>query len=309
MAKICPNCQKESQGDYLFCPYCGYQLNDSNVLYHYTSIDTLTAIFNSVKHDPPTEATSDSLDYYKITLRATQWAFFNDPLEYRYFLSKINEYFDMDDDLRPYKNAFKEALLFASGFSRVPYIISLSKSRDNLDMWRSYSRNGTGVAIGFKAKELSDCVEKMYGLFSFARLYECRYLNDDLIFDEIKNNGLKRYLLDLLSTGHVNLDALGPLLSDFTVFKHPCYMNECEKRIVIFDDTPRASSSKFRSSNGVMIPYKEIELPLSTINEIVIGPCADKDLNSLGIKMRLDSLTHLKTGITVESSELPYRQV
>lgn len=308
MNKTCPNCQKESQGDYLYCPYCGYQLDDSDVLYHYTSIDTLTAILNNVEHTFPPKAPSDSLEYYKIKLRATQWAFFNDPLEYRYLLSKINEFFNMDDDLRQYKDAFNEALLYASGFSGVPYIISLSKSRDNLDMWRSYSRNGAGVAIGFKAKELSECVGKMSGLFSFVRLYECRYLNDNLIFDEIKYR-LKRYFMDLFSASQINLGALGPLLSEFTVFKHPCYMNECEKRIVIFDDTPRASSSKFRSSNGVMIPYIEIELPLSTINEIVIGPCADKDLNSLGIKMRLDSLTHLKTGITVESSELPYRQV
>ena len=142
---ICPNYQKECQGDFPFCPYCGYQLEDGDVVYHYTSIDTLNAILNNVKHEPPETATEDSLDYYHFILRATLWAFFNDPLEYRYFFEKVLLYFHRDDYLRRYFQVLRKAFDYAGGLYGTPYIISLSKCRDNLDMWRSYSKTGQGL--------------------------------------------------------------------------------------------------------------------------------------------------------------------
>ncbi len=153
----CPNCYKECQDDSLYCPACGYKLDDEGLLYHCTSIDTLNAILNNYKHNEPDGAKCDSLDYYSFILRATHWKYFNDPMEYSFLFQKLNQYFKSDKHLSAYIEPLNVALGAASSFAGMPYIISLSKSRDNLDMWRSYSQNGTGVAIGLKP----DCVNDM----------------------------------------------------------------------------------------------------------------------------------------------------
>ncbi len=280
-------------------------MGDCDVLYHYTSIDTLNAILNGIK----TTVSPEPLENISFKLRATQWAFFNDPLENRYFLNKIVSFIEKDKDLSKYKDSFSDVIFYASGFSGVPYIISLSKSRDNLDMWRNYSKDGAGVAIGFKSKELADSIEDLRkkSVMDSLKMYDCRYLNDDIITEII--NGLKPELLRTLSGTSVRLESFGPLINAFCLFKHPCYINECEKRIVLFDHYPRAKESKYRVSKGVNIPYREITLPLSTIKDIVIGPCANKELNTTSIRMQLGAISPLTDNISIEFSELPYRQV
>lgn len=115
--------------------------------------------------------------------------------------------------------------------------------------------------------------------------------------------------MEALSNSPFNYGVFDPLFCELSTFKHPCYINEREKRIVILDSTPRATDSKYRVSNGINIPYLEISLPLSTIKEIIIGPCANKELNAFSIQMQIDSITSLPKDISIDFSDLPYRQV
>ncbi len=308
--KKCPNCHKVCGIRHAFCPHCGYKLEESDVLYHYTSIETLNAILSNIKHEVPDRANKDSLDFYKFVLRATHWQFFNDPLEYQFYYQNLLEFFDNDPKLRKLKEKFEYVVGITGGFSGMPYIISLSKCFDNLDMWRSYSKNGTGVAIGFKADVLKELVTRLNieQKFNTVRLYDCRYLEDEQIYSEIRKIN-KKPLLEALSMDKIPLNGFSSLFETFATFKHPCYMSEREKRIVTFYHNMRQSNVKFRVSNGTNIPYLEVGLPLSLIKEIVIGPCANKELNEDSIRMQLDYITGLTKDIQIKFSELPYRQV
>lgn len=305
----CPNCHKTCRINDAFCPHCGYKLEESDILYHYTSIETLNAILNNVSHIAPEEAKLDSLDYYKFKLRATNWAYFNDPLEFSFLFLKILDFIDKDPEFHDSKDKFINATKCAHSLHGSPYIISLSKSRDNLEMWRSYSKNGTGVAIGLKRDAIYNIInslnhEKKYR----TELEDCRYLDDKLIDSEIRKV-YKPVILDFLSWTSMPLVDYYKHLKDFTIFKHPCYITERESRIVTFYHLVHNSCIKFRVSNGINIPYLEVEFPLSAIKEIILGPCADKNLNEDSIRMQLNYMTRLTKSIQIEFSELPYRLV
>lgn len=308
--KKCPNCHKVCGIRHAFCPHCGYKLEESDVLYHYTSIETLNAILSNIKHDVPEGANKDSLDFYKFVLRATHWQFFNDPLEYQFFYQELLNFFDNDPKLRKYKDKFVNTIGVASYFSGVPYIISLSKCADNLDMWRSYSKNGVGVAIGLSAKKIVNISAdlNLKQKFNEIKLYNCHYLDDEQIYYIIQKE-YQEYLRNILAMEKIPGNGFDPLIKAFTFYKHPCYINERETRIVIFYHNTRQSDTKFRVSNGINIPYMEVEFPLSAINEIVIGPCANKEQNENSIRMQLDYTTRFAKDIQIKFSELPYRHI
>lgn len=307
--RTCPNCYKELPEDNVFCPQCGYGIEDEGLLYHYTSIDTLNAILSNIEYNAPKYADHDSLDFYNFKLRATHWMFLNDPLEYKFLLQKLTKFVEEDPDLKPYSDAFNTAISLSGAFAGMPYIISLSKCKDSLDMWRSYSKNGAGAAIAFDRDALLKIIPEhnKENVFDTERTYKCRYLDDTKIQEECAS--LKDYLLQVLSEKNININGFSPLVDSCIVYKHPCYLNEREVRIVLFDNSPRACNSKFRTSNGVNIPYREVILPISIIKKIVIGPCANKEQNIASIKMQLSSISHLIHDLPVEASELPYRQV
>ena len=60
---------------------------------------------------------------------------------------------------------------------------------------------------------------------------------------------------------------------------------------------------------GLIYHNIEVEFPLSSISEIIIGPCANKAQNEESIRMQLEFLTGLTRDIEIKFSELPYRQV
>lgn len=303
----CPNCHKVCRISYAFCPHCGYKLEESDVLYHYTSIETLNAILSNLKHEVSGGAEKDSLDYYKFNMRATHWEFLNDPSENNFLFDKLNE--SIKGDIGPDYNRFEAVISVIRSVNGQPYIISLSRSRDSLDMWRSYSKDGTGVAIGFRSDVIGNIVKQIKSQANVvnSELLDCRYLSDDMLGDEIKEytpsivNSLKRTPIP------ISWDLIKFILS-FIKYKHPCYINEREKRIAVFSK-PLDNVVKFRTANGINIPYIEVEFPLSSISEIIIGPCANKAQNEESIRMQLEFLTGLTRDIEIKFSELPYRQV
>lgn len=304
---VCPNCHKTCCESDAFCPHCGYKLEESDVLYHYTSIETLNAILSNVKREAPEEANEDSLDFYKFVLRATHWAYLNDPSENNFLFEKLNESLNKNSEADC--SIFDTVIGIIRSVSGQPYIISLSKSRDDLDMWRSYSKNGTGVAIGFKSNVIENIVKQIENYQSVVRseFLDCRYLDDNMLDDEIKE--YTPFIVNHLKIKPIPIswDLIKFILS-FIRYKHPCYINEREKRIAVFSK-PLDNVVKFRTANGINIPYIEVVLPLSSISEIIIGPCANNELNEDSIRMQLNDVTRLSNKIKIECSELPYRQI
>ena len=131
----------------------------ADLLYHYTSIETLQLIMQDFEHN-------------EICMRATHADFLNDPQEY-FFASKL-----FKESLKDYEkknNILQENSIFEyifpengksilneiSEISGNPYLISFSNDGDSLSMWRSYAKNGSGICIGLdKNMLLKYCMTK-----------------------------------------------------------------------------------------------------------------------------------------------------
>lgn len=298
----CQNCNADILEDSMFCPHCGYNLAEPDTFYHYTSVDALNAILNNVA--PTTAADDDPLGGYKIILRATHWMFLNDPLEYKYFLRRLKAYFDSDVELKMYKQVLDNSLVIQSIFTGRPYIVSFSKNQDNLDMWRGYAKNGTGVAIGFKRNELSNYRD--FNESCQSRFFDCRYVDDNLSI-ELKKD--RDRLIEIFSNTDIHSFSIEPFLLDAISYKHPAYIHEREVRVVLFDSSDPPADNQFRVSNATNIPFIDAHIPLSYVNEIIIGPCANPELVKTGIAMHLARFSRADEKIPILLSGLPYRQI
>lgn len=107
-----------------------------NVVYHYTSMETLLKIVESR------------------TIWATNIRYLNDISERSHFLKVIKARIEQQPS--------SIAELFSSAFSDdsvrvfhdLPFVASFSHERDSLSQWRSYCPNGNGVSMGFSTDSL-----------------------------------------------------------------------------------------------------------------------------------------------------------
>ena len=82
------------------------------------------------------------------------------------------------------------------------------------------------------------------------------------------------------------------------------YEYEKEYRIISTDSIDE--NIKYRTSQrGHVIPYKEIPIPVNTIQKVILGPCSDPIVNKsmLELKLRTKGLN-----IPVEITKTKYRQ-
>ena len=103
------------------------------MLYHYTSLTTLCAIVNGIQDG-------------NLFLRASNAKQMNDPNDCYYFVNIIGQIKRWDKYKIDTVCAEKEKF-------DTPYLISLSKWKDDLHMWNCYGENGKGIVLGFDEKE------------------------------------------------------------------------------------------------------------------------------------------------------------
>lgn len=126
-----------------------------DIVYHYTSLETLRCIFERYTEDNPF-----------ITFWASNCTFMNDPREISEGIDLVRETLTeklpkIHKDkakiiLTNSSNELKDFLLIGTttGQSNVPYAISFSRNGDNLNMWRMYGDGGKGIALGFNIHRL-----------------------------------------------------------------------------------------------------------------------------------------------------------
>lgn len=287
----------------------------SDILYHYTSMNTLNKIFNRVTDE-------------NLLLRATEIRYLNDVseneiaaeilvkelLEYEKKLTKAKS-----KNIRKYLT--KDKIQF---FKRIewdklyPFIFSLCEDSDSLPMWNTYADNALGIAIGFNKESLKDLGKEL-------KLKRCDYKqaeikkyiseNIDKIYDSLM---IDNFMIGI--TGDFNNILWGKFIESVPVLKHHTFNYEKEWRLIIdkeFDisDTKQHFEDiHFNISNSLPKPYIEFQLHKSFIREIVIGPCANFDLvkASLFMMIKKIGLTPTFEGVEEEKvnikvSECPYR--
>ncbi|MDB9781524.1 DUF2971 domain-containing protein [Winogradskyella sp.] len=292
----------------------------SDIIYHYTSLETLNAILNNVEND-------------ELTLRATHVNYLNDNteneiavnilkknlLEYESQLGNISNkkiFNNLDDDkIDFFKNISFDKL--------PPFIFSLSKEKDSLPMWNTYADKSLGICIGFNKNNIEEYAEKSAN----TRLIECDY-NHNRVEVFIKKNiqqlynsiTISNYFIGVIQGGDKSIwhefEKMVPLLKDSN------YNYEKEWRVVIepkfdWDSTTNFKDLSFNVVDGLPKPYIDFKVKKDFIKEIVVGPCSNFNLVSKSLAMMLSKIgckssinnDFANEHILISSSNCPFRQI
>ena len=181
-------------------------------------------------------------------------------------------------------------------------MISFCTEGDLLSQWRGYGNAEASFAIGFNMKKLMKCINS--NLFS---LQSCRYLSVEQ-HNEIVDEFTDKVLYQIKQEGE--LPEAGTLLNAFleiaTTLKYDCFKEENEWRLV--SSVLNENELEFRVCRSSIIPYYPLKINLSSISEIIIGPCKHQYPLLLSVSQLADKVTKGHT-ISVKESQIPYRPI
>jgi hypothetical protein len=311
---------------------------EPDILYHYTTMGTLLSILNNVGKEEKKDTEKalilggtnlENLNDEKtkpLILRGTHVEYLNDDKEFKLACIVMSEVIkEYEDTLSGVENKgiaefltkeWWEKVGKGMNFNFAPFITSFSKRRDSLPMWNTYADNGAGVAIGFRKSSLKKTQDNHPGCWD-SYFEECYYSETDLrkYFKEIcpriyKNIGTTN---SRLST---NMDLLfKDWARYFCSLKHRAYEYEKEWRLIrSCQEFCSFEIVKYQDKKGLLKPYVEYAFEKDALKEIIIGPCADKELAKKSVEMSLHKagfgiLPGKNYQVKVENSKAPFRQI
>lgn len=271
----------------------------STKFYHYTSIDTLyNMLEKSIEKDKET-----SVDYLK--LWATSADYMNDKTERKLFTDALRR--SVCEYARKQGVLFDAELeiKFESLCHTDAYIISLSDLPDDLNMWRGYGGNGSGVNIEFDFLNIPAFYKTSAGDFKCEHTYrpvKCKYLVPEKCYvDNDLASRVYNFLTKDPQDKYEDVKLMREIEEIATITKHDAYHSEQEWRFVLSE----YCMPKTKFFNGVIKPYIEFKVPIKAISGITIGPCIDGDYATGSIKRYIKE--KLGTDIQIRVSKIPYR--
>lgn len=254
-------------------------------LYHYTSLQTLTYLQDwRQMYDAYTDTIADTGEKEKdarenihLKFSATRFSCLNDSTEY--------------EKVTSFKSCIeKKAHEIAWGG---PYVLSLSKNKDDLSMWNMYGDQCRGVCLKFKKNDIEEFVNSS----KFLYMKECEYKESqsfESAYNEIVNNSGD---FDFIQE---NFTKMTEFAKEAIALKNSCFNNENEWRIVRF-----CEHFYMRQAKAGIVPCVDIELPMSCMEEIVIGPLASK-LAKMQVEAWVDQYNRVSKGhlIGVNNSKI-----
>lgn len=295
----------------------------SGSLYHYTSDNAIRNILTNG-------------DFW-----VSKSNFLNDSTELRYIDEILEETCcEFMEDMATGKLLYEEikkdkdklvADSFVDGRVSGYYILSLTLNPDSITLWSEYS-NFFGYNLGFNAKELRKILDNNKSInpmsidckVIYSKKEQKKIIKEELIditeseisssFKDTFQNFDKKVNKNFYNIiSHLSVKFL--LYSMF--FKKEFFSHEQEYRIVFIqtdvndkDINPRFNKKiKFRSNNGIIIPYIEIKLETDhnklPIETITVGPKNNIDLAVTGAYYLLNYLGY--NSVEVKRSEIPIR--
>jgi len=205
-----------------------------------------------------------------------------------------------------------------------PFVASFCENRDQLELWRQYGDDGRGFSLGFRVRDLQEVVARqgLGGIYVYKILYDrneqCNCTNKILNFflnEFRKIHGTEGNSLS------INYASLRTALNFFIpFFKHPCYANEQENRLVLHGSHTSYHETKFLARRGYFKPYIDLEIgtdeafPLDTVvigpatssplDTVLVGPATSSPRCEKSLRMFLDY--HGLKSTKIEYSHLPY---
>jgi len=302
------------------------ELTEPQVVYHYTSIETMLKIVESK------------------SIWATSICYLNDTSEGDHFLDLVKR---RVPDFRRTHTVEDESVfdggdeILRNDFRARPFIASFSTESDSLPQWRSYCPNGNGVAIGFSV----DCLKRSSVDLSTPQAH-LEFTKVEYV-DGSETNSIDQAIVEAVNSATV-LRTFASTQSQpddiksgayFHFFlsriasakKHKSFSNEREYRL-IFREMPHSGAIRFRPVRTTLVPYVPIQIsPKRTgyiepedshpvlsrgaamlagrwdfIDSVVIGPTPNKILSreALAAFFEKESMN-----VNVRVSEVPYRDL
>lgn len=272
-------------------------MKTEKIVYHYTSVDSLFKILGVVG------------DFFYF--RATHAHFLNDPSEYKYaieiFMESMVEY-EKQKNIRIRKSdSLSEAKIFFSGLSLMPgdpYLLSFSNILDDLSMWRSYGKDGTGVAIGLDSEMLSQKENEPNTSF-----IECIY-DQEIVISKLVKLWESEYDKVNIEKDNNSISSIRLLTSIFYLCfaaKRNPYAIENEWRLCK-NKTPD-DKVEFRVSQNLIMPFLKYKFEKRIIKKIVLGPCSNEILAKKSIELFLKEYNYNLNEDLIVSSDISYRQL
>ena len=262
------------------------------MLYHYTTIEALFSIIEQIRTETNIDECGRRNEHWVLPLRATHIGFLNDSTEGNLLPCALAE-------MNVSQKAVKSAVLQ----NGKQYVLSFSKKKDDLNMWRSYSDDGYGVMLVFDREGVERHVDELYkkdNPMSLAMpVVDCDYVGNEEISAKLIDY---KDLAEYQASG--NILALSRVLENSLKYKHPCFHNEKETRVIIVG----ALQEKYRISKHSIVPYQELTFPVTLLKEIWFGPKADYERNRFSVANMLKNKlgeVYMKH-IRFEKSKLPY---
>ena len=232
-----------------------------NLLYHYTSIEALYAIIDEIynKYGEDKDAPTELL----FKLRATHASYLNDFSEGRLLPEALK-----------ILGANEELLFIIQNTLGYPFVVSLSELGDDLNMWRCYANKGKGISLGIDRAELDNAVKEE----NDCRLDKCKYVTINELVKLFREKQAEKMIASK------DIKSLYQLLRELLIYKDNSFRAEEEWRIHDFN-----YETNYRIGNNLIIPYREIKIPVSAIQTITIGPKCDYEKNHFSLYRMLNT--------------------
>lgn len=184
-------------------------------------------------------------------------------------------------------------------------LVSFCTNGDLLSQWRGYGNPGCAYSIGFNTSRLNESIAARGQGFE---LRSCTYYDRSSYEQEIRRIVYDSF--DIARSQKVlPLNFIGHFIERTSTMKLDCFQEEDEWRLV--STAPISFSDNnfcFRFGKSFAIPYYSLSFDVSSISEIIVGPCPHPDLsadavNGLACKFDLEEVW--TTGAKL--SKIPYR--
>lgn len=261
-------------------------------IYHYTSLDTLLAIFHECKMKGGRYLTLRASNIYKV----------NDPSEMKRGYDVVKKilpgiekkasinwglcevYTDKKYEEACKKGYYNEENKDVVTIGSIPYEISFSMRRDYLPMWSLYGDNGKGVCLRLDKKDIVDWLNLNNGSQCGGDVRYSNFGNDNLLKNII---GFGYSRINEIKDIYDKIRELATLCAYVAPFiKYKDYSYEKEFRValykqygVITEPSTREKWIRCATKGYIKVdPYVELDFPTSFLKEIIVGPCVNSDV-------------------------------
>lgn len=291
-----------------------------NNLSHYTTLDTLSSIFNDFLSNR--ENNKENCERNYITMWASSVYTMNDTQEMQYgyeflkqilptlqnYIVKDNQWslLDVFSDVeveRGTKEDVKRVLeKHFFNVQKAPFVLSFSTGEDSLPMWINYGDNGQGVKLLFKPELKKYVNDVMHG----CDVCYGQKLDDEILCCLLEKEITDAYAREKSMTGQELLDDKIITLSTlFTIIcpfvKNKYYSHENEYRISFLPSSDQCV--RFRERNKELVPYLPVFIPVSMIAGLELGPRAQQSYKALEHLLYVTGLEE----ISISQSQIPYK--